>query len=147
MCSRLPSFWSCDVFILIIKFLWHLELTQPHWWHFEGKAELDSPQCHHHWTLRCHCCLDEHWHLVTSLKTQEFKKLICTKEIKKIIYNKLVFKNTKITSVTSVMPTTWRIYTCRKGSDSVIWTAVPYDEQTAAMFSHWQKAYSKYFVY
>lgn len=113
---------------------------------FRAKQNSTVPQCHHHWTLLCHCRLDEHWHLITSLKTQEFKKLICTKEIKKIIYNKLVFKNTKITSVTSVMPTSWHIYTCRKGSNLAIWAAVLYDGQTAAVISHWQKAYSKYFI-
>lgn len=118
-------------------------LTQPHWWHFQGKAELNSLQCHHHWTV---LSLLPGWTLTFSYKFKDtrFKKLICTKEIKKIIYNKLVFKNTKITSVTSVMPTTWDIYTCRKSSNSVIWTAVLYyGEQTAAMFSHWQKVYSK----
>lgn len=108
-------------------------LTQPHWWHFQGKAELNSPFSVIITELFCHCCLDEHWRLVTSLKTR-FKKLICTKEIKKIIYNKLVLKNTKITSVTSVMPTTWDIYTCRESSSSVVCTAVLHpDEQTAAV--------------
>lgn len=93
-----------------------------------------SFQCHHHhWTV---LSLLPGWTLTFSYKFKDtrFKKLICTKEIKKIIYNKLVLKNTKITSVTSVMPTTWDIYTCRESSSSVVCTAVLHpDEQTAAI--------------
>lgn len=68
-CSLFPSFWSCDVFILI-KFLWHFKLTQPHWWHFQGKAELSVLQCPHHWTLSVLSLLPE-WTLTFSYKFKD----------------------------------------------------------------------------
>lgn len=71
---------------------------------------------------------------------------------KNFIYNKYVFENTKITSVTFVMLTNWHIYMQEKSSNSVIWAA------EACIFLIWwthcrwvftltDVLYSKYLIY
>lgn len=130
--SPFPSFWNSDVLILVypqykisMTLLTYHKIDDT----FRAKQNWTVLQCCSTELTALLCCLAEHWHsLVTGVKTSTYMSLkidLHKRNLKKkIIYNKLVFKNTKITSVTSVMLTTWHIYACMKSSNSVIWTAV-----------------------